>query len=102
MLDGEVKMKILYLAFACNPFAGSEAQCGWAWPMVMRKYAEVAVLTRKENRSDIERFLEEKAIKNIKVFYHDIPEWMNFYYKKGKGLPIGNMSSQFLAILYLN
>ena len=78
-------MKILYLAFACNPFAGSEAQCGWAWPMVMRKYAEVAVLTRKENRSDIERFLEEKAIKNIKVFYHDIPEWMNFYYKKGKG-----------------
>ena len=24
------------------------------------------------------------------------------YYKKGKGVPIGNMSSQFLAILYLN
>lgn len=29
--------------------------------------------------------------------YKDIP-----FYKKGKGLPIGNMSSQFLAILYLN
>lgn len=36
---------------------------------------------------------KEKLIKDIEK----IPE-----YKTGKGLPIGNMSSQFLAILYLN
>lgn len=36
---------------------------------------------------------KERLINEIK----SIPE-----YKKGKGLPIGNMSSQFLAILYLN
>ena len=36
---------------------------------------------------------KDKHIKDIK----NIP-----YYKKGKGLPIGNMSSQILAIMYLN
>lgn len=35
----------------------------------------------------------KKSVRETK----DIP-----HYKKGKGLPIGNMSSQFLAILYLN
>ena len=67
-------MKILYLAFACNPFVGSEAQCGWSWPMAMREYAAVSVLTRKENKKDIEKFLSQKKIKNINVFYCDIPD----------------------------
>ena len=77
-------MKILYLAFACNPFVGSEAQCGWSWPMAMREYADVSVLTRKENKNDIEKFLSQNNIKNINVFYCDIPDWLNLYYKKGK------------------
>lgn len=77
-------MKILYLAFACNPFSGSEAQCGWSWPMAMKEYADITVLTREENRIDIERFMQEQNINNIKVYYHDIPSWMNIYYKKGK------------------
>lgn len=39
-----------------------------------------------------------KEIDKIKLKYNvDIP-----YYFKGKGLPIGNMTSQFLAIFYLN
>lgn len=42
------------------------------------------------NRNNLDK---ERLINEIK----SIPE-----YKKGKGLPIGNMSSQFLAILYLN
>lgn len=42
---------------------------------------------------------ENEILKNIKIKNEisNIP-----LYKKGKGLPIGNMSSQFLAILYLN
>ena len=42
------------------------------------------------NRNNLDK---ERLINEIK----SIPE-----YKNGKGLPIGNMSSQFLAILYLN
>ena len=45
-------MNILYLAFACNPYTGSEAQCGWSWVVGMRKYAQVSVVTRKENEQE--------------------------------------------------
>lgn len=56
---------------------------------------------------------EIKAIKKhgidevLNSNYHNKREKINEleklpYYKKGKGVPIGNMSSQFLAILYLN
>lgn len=77
-------MKILYIAFACDPYAGSEAQCGWAWPNSMRKYAEVSVLTRKQNKSNIEKYLINHNIKDIEIYYYDIPDAINTYYKSGK------------------
>ena len=77
-------MKILYVAFACNPYAGSEAQCGWAWPLSMRAYAQVYVLTRNENRQHIERYLAENKINDITVFYHDVPDMLNLYRRTGK------------------
>lgn len=77
-------MKLLFSAFACDPYLGSEAQCGWSWPMVMRNHHEVYLVTRTENREPIQRYLKENGIGNITVFYHDIPPWLNPYYKKGK------------------
>lgn len=45
-------------------------------------------------------FINNSNIKNKDELIQNV---LGFpYYKKGKGLPIGNMSSQFLAILYLN
>lgn len=76
-------MKILYIAFACNPYIGSEAQCGWAWPVTMRKYADVSVVTRRGNKSDIEKYMREHQITDIQVYYHDIPDVINPYYKTG-------------------
>lgn len=77
-------MKILYIAFACNPYAGSEAQCGWSWVVTMRKHVDVSVITRLENREPIERYMRENNINNIKIYYHDIPSWFNIYNKTGK------------------
>lgn len=77
-------MKILYIAFACNPYTGSEAYCGWSWPINMRNKADVYVLTRKENRKSIEKFLQEKNVTNITFIYYDLPEHINFYYKYRK------------------
>lgn len=94
-------MKILYLAFACNPFAGSEAQCGWSWPMAMRGYADVSVLTREENRADINRYLRENKIDDIQVFYHDIPPCVNLYYKKGKLYHLYYLLWQKTAVSYV-
>lgn len=77
-------MKILYIAFACNPYVGSEAFCGWSWPLAMRKYCEVYVVTRKENKTGIEKYIREHKINDIKFFYYDIPDAINIYYKSGK------------------
>lgn len=76
-------MKILYIAFACDPCAGSEAQVGWSWASAMRRNADVYVLTRNENKASLERYMHENKIDNIHIFYHDIPSWMNIYYKTG-------------------
>lgn len=77
-------MKILYIAFACDPYAGSEAQCGWSWPVEMRAYADVSVLTRRQNKHHIEKYMLEHGINDMKVFYFDVPEHINLYYKTGK------------------
>lgn len=77
-------MKILYIAFACNPYVGSEAFCGWSWPLAMRKYCDVYVITRKENKTGIEKYINEHKITDIKFFYYDIPDILNIYYKSGK------------------
>ena len=61
------------------------------------KYVNKRIETLKEQEIkkilNSSRLNKDKLIKDIKK----IP-----VYKTGKGLPIGNMSSQFLAILYLN
>lgn len=78
-------MKILFSAFACNPYKGSEAYCGWSWPLAMCKYHEVYVVTRKENKNDIEIFLYQNNLADIHMLYCDIPNFFNLYYKFGKG-----------------
>ncbi len=77
-------MKVLYSAFACDPNKGSEAQCGWAWVEAMRKYLEVHVLTREENKVSIDSYIGEKHLSDIYVHYCDVPKWMNTYNTWGK------------------
>lgn len=65
-------MKILYSAFACNPYEGSESYCGWSWPFTMRNYNEVYVITRIEGKKAIERYFAEHEITNIKIYYCEV------------------------------
>lgn len=78
-------MRILYYSFSCEPNAGSDEGLGWLWPFYMRNDHEVYVVTRKDREPQIARYLREHDIKNMQFFYCDIPDWMNFYYKTGKG-----------------
>ena len=78
-------MRILYYAFSCAPCAGSDEGLGWRWPFYMRNDHEVYVVTRKDRKPRIERYLKDQKITNMHFFYCDIPDWMNFYYKTGKG-----------------
>ena len=79
-------MKILLIAFSCNPNKGSESFCGWSWAKTLAKNNEVCVITRSENQSDIDQYLNENKwlYKNLNLIYHDIPQALNFYYETRK------------------
>ncbi|MBR2705299.1 MAG: glycosyltransferase family 4 protein [Clostridia bacterium] len=77
-------MKILYSAFECNPYRGSEAFCGWSWVINMNKYHEIFVITRNENKKDIEKFCKENDVKNIHFYFCDVSDKINLYYKYNK------------------
>lgn len=92
-------MKILYDCFSSSPYYGSDEGIGWMWPYLMRRYHEVWVLLRRDRRPDIERYCAEHDITDIHFVYCDIPDWMNFYYKrKAKGK---NGVLDFLLYQYL-
>lgn len=92
-------MKILYDCFSCSPYYGSDEGIGWMWPYLMSKHHEVWALVRKDRRQDIERYCNENNVHNIHFVYCDIPDWMNFYYKrlaKNKNGAIDFLAYQFL------
>lgn len=94
-------MNILYLAFACNPYTGSEAQCGWSWVVGMCKYAQVSVVTRKENENNIQKYLQENNVSDLKVYYCDVPEVLNIYYKTHKAYNFYYLMWQQAAYLFV-
>lgn len=75
---------ILYLAYACEPNAGSEYGVGWNIPIL---YAErypdynVYVLTRSRCKEKIQQELCRLNIPNLHFLFYDIPRWL-FYNKE--------------------
>lgn len=80
-------MKILLSAFACAPNRGSEPGVGWNWAKVLSKNNEVYVITREENRKEIEAYRQEHTIPfHVEYFgisffeeHTDIPFQKNLY-----------------------
>ena len=74
-------MKILYIAYSCNPYAGSEDKIGWNVPYAACKQNEVWVITKEEQREPVERFLREHPTENLKFFFVDIPAFCKRIFK---------------------
>lgn len=80
-------MKLLLSAYACEPNKGSEPGVGWEWALeIARLGHEVWVLTRTNNRSNIEAQLDKMPpIPNLHFFYYDLPRWsLAQWWKKGE------------------
>lgn len=71
-------MKLLYIAYSCDPYNGSEDKIGWNVPLESTKTNEVYVITKEEHRENIKKYMLENNVKNMHVYYIDIP----FIYKK--------------------
>ena len=69
-------MKILLSAYACEPNKGSEPEIGWKWATELcRLENQVYVITRLNNKENIEKELKKKVFTNLKFIYFDYPEW---------------------------
>lgn len=66
-------MKILYIAYSCSPYHGSEDKIGWNIPLESAKTNTVFVITKEEQREYIEEYLKTHEVQNIKFYYVDIP-----------------------------
>lgn len=89
-------MKILLSAFSCNPYHESDAYVGWAYAMAISKYHDVYVLTRLENKKDIEHYIKNSTekISNIHFYYIEQSKFfINFLYRINRYL--GFLGSYF-------
>ena len=85
------KSKILLSAYACEPNKGSEPEVGWKWAITLSQLGhEVYVITRLNNKKNIEQFLDEKKITNLHFHYFDYPNWL-ISIIKGKSNPNSNL-----------
>ena len=61
-------MKVLLSAYACENNKGSEPETGLKWAIEIYKLGhELTILTRKNNKSNIEEFLKKEEIKSCQI-----------------------------------
>lgn len=70
------KYNILAIAYAFEPNKGSEPEVGWKTILELSKYNKVVVITRKNNKENIESKIKtnKDAFNNIEIIYYDLPK----------------------------
>ncbi len=67
-------MNILYIAYSCSPYHGSEDAIGWNIPLQCANFGnEVFVITKEEQRTYVDKYFEDHDIPNLHFYYVDIP-----------------------------
>ena len=98
-----MRKRILATAYDVNPFKGSESGTGWNFAYQLSLYNHVTLVTRKNNRQEIERYIKENKINcdNLKFEYFDLSKII-LKFKKGEFLSFiyFNLWRLFLAIKY--
>jgi len=82
-------MKALVSAYACEPGKGSEPEVGWSWVISLsKKFDQVVVVTRTNNKTNIESAWKKLGIKNVVFKYYDLPYALRFWKRKAFGARI--------------
>ena len=79
---------ILATCYAVNPYKGSEDGMGWNFVNQIARFNKVIAITRENNQPAIEKFMAEnpnEIYQNITFLYFDLPYWMRFWKKGGRG-----------------
>ena len=82
-------MKNIFIsAYGCEPYKGSEPGVGWHWALEIAKNNKVTVLTRKNNKSVIDKYLNDYPQNNIDFLYYELPESIKKLKKGQKAIQI--------------
>jgi glycosyltransferase involved in cell wall biosynthesis len=77
-------LKILAVAYACNPVLGSEEGVGWGWVKAIASRHEVDVITAGYHRNDIERAQAREGGSFGNIRFHYVPE-KSWHYRPTPG-----------------
>lgn len=84
-------MKVLIIAYGCEPGKGSEPGVGWGWSNALAAHADLTVVTRANNQPVIEEWYERndpsEEIPRPNFEYYDPPKWA-LWLKRKKILPV--------------
>jgi glycosyltransferase involved in cell wall biosynthesis len=79
-------LRILLSAYACEPDKGSEPGVGWNWALQAARHHQVWVLTRANNRTAIESWLQRTPVFGLQFVYYDLPRWARFWKRGAVGV----------------
>jgi glycosyltransferase involved in cell wall biosynthesis len=97
-------MKTVCTAYAIDPYKGSEDGMGWNFINQIAKNHKVFAITRKNNRGNIEKYMAEKPselYQNINFLYFDLPYYLRFWKKGGRGAMLYYFLWQLTVILFI-
>lgn len=77
----ERPLKVLQIAFACEPERGSEPAVGWHCAYAASRDKPVWVITDPSHRERIEAWLKRHDERNIRVAYHAMPSWTQWMWR---------------------
>ncbi len=67
------RLRVLLLAYACEPNKSSEQEVGWKWALHLSEYCDITVITRSNNRLTIEDQAQHDArVNRIQWIYRDL------------------------------
>lgn len=95
---------ILATAYAINPYKGSEDGMGWNFVLQIARFNKVIAVTRENNRPAIEKYMsenEDPLYQNISFVYFDLPYWMRFWKKGGRGAMLYYLMWQKGVVSYI-
>lgn len=93
-------MNILLSAYACEPNKGSEPGVGWSWAIELAKHHSVWVLTRDNNESTINEYLQKYPTyqnTNLHFIYVGLSPKLTFWKKGRRGMRLFYMMWQYKA-----
>ena len=99
MVEINRNVRILAIAYACEPRKGSEPGAGWIWSRMLACLGETWVITRSNNRSAIEEGLRNLSPDvGLRFVYVDLPEWARFWKRGQRGIRLYYLLWQIAAL----